>query len=74
MVEPAERIGERGHEGQVGDVLRRPGHELLGHVATDTNGLPAGTIIACGDLTAGKPSGKSKLKKPHLPHANGPEP
>jgi hypothetical protein len=22
------------------------------HVATDTNGLPAGTIIACGDLTA----------------------
>ena len=24
------------------------------HVATPTNGLPAGTIIACGDLTVGK--------------------
>src|SRR5215207_9047903 len=24
------------------------------HVSTVTNGLPAGTIIACGDLTAGK--------------------
>jgi len=25
------------------------------HVATDTNGLPAGTIIACGDLLQKKP-------------------
>ena len=44
------------------------------HVATLTNGLPAGTIIACGDLTAGKASGKSKPKKPHPPKAKGPKP
>jgi len=30
------------------------------HVAAPTNGLPAGTIVACGDLTSGK-----KAKKPH---------
>jgi hypothetical protein len=44
------------------------------HVATLTNGLPAGTIIACGDLTASNASGKSKPKKPHPPHAKGPKP
>ena len=33
------------------------------HVATATNGLPPGTIIACGDLKASKASGKSKPKK-----------
>ena len=44
------------------------------HVATPTNGLPAGTIIACGDLTAGKASGKSKAGKPHPPKAKGPKP
>ena len=32
------------------------------HVATPTNGLPAGTIIACGDLSASKAGGKSKPK------------
>jgi hypothetical protein len=36
------------------------------HVATLTNGLPAGTIIACGDL-------KSKSKKPHPAQAKGPK-
>jgi hypothetical protein len=55
------------------------------HVATATNGVPAGTIIACGDLNASKASGKSKSdksqdnrkhgedgpKKPHRPHAHG---
>jgi hypothetical protein len=30
------------------------------HIATPTNGLPAGTIIACGDLKASKASGKTK--------------
>lgn len=35
------------------------------HVATPTNGVPAGTIIACGDLNSPKGSGKSKPKKPH---------
>ena len=30
------------------------------HVATLTNGVPAGTIIACGDLKASKAGGKSK--------------
>ncbi|UGS38935.1 hypothetical protein DSM104329_05367 [Capillimicrobium parvum] len=30
------------------------------HVAAPTNGVPAGTIIACGDLNASKASGKSK--------------
>ena len=44
------------------------------HVATPTNGLPAGTIIACGDVTAGKASGKSKAKKPHPAKAKGPKP
>jgi hypothetical protein len=34
------------------------------HVATPTNGLPAGTIIACGDLTTKKKAGgKSKPEK-----------
>jgi hypothetical protein len=32
------------------------------HVATATNGLAAGTIIACGDLKANKASGKTKVK------------
>jgi hypothetical protein len=43
------------------------------HVATLTNGVPAGTIIACGDLKASKASGKSKPKKPHPPQAKGPK-
>jgi len=43
------------------------------HVATLTNGVAAGTIIACGDLTASKASGKSKPKKPHPPQAKGPK-
>ena len=43
------------------------------HVATPTNGLPAGTIIACGDLTPNKAGGKSKPKKPHPPEAKGPK-
>ena len=30
------------------------------HVATPTNGVPAGTIIACGDLKASKAGGKPK--------------
>jgi hypothetical protein len=44
------------------------------HVATPTNGLPAGTIIACGDLKSSKASGKSKPKKPHPLHATKPKP
>jgi hypothetical protein len=40
------------------------------HVSTPTNGLPAGTIIACGDLKASKANGKSK---PHPPQAKGPK-
>ena len=45
------------------------------HVSTPTNGLAAGTIIACGDLKISKASGKSKPKpkKPHPPHAKGPK-
>ena len=43
------------------------------HVATDTNGLAAGTIIACGDLIANKAGGKHKPKKPHPPQAKGPK-
>lgn len=43
------------------------------HVSTPTNGLPAGAIIACGDLTAVKASGKSKPKKPHPSQAKGPK-
>jgi hypothetical protein len=43
------------------------------HVSTPTNGLPAGTIIACGDLTPTKASGKSKSKKPHPSQAKGPK-
>jgi hypothetical protein len=35
------------------------------HVAADTNGVAAGTIIACGDLKATKASGKHKPKKSH---------
>jgi Cu/Zn superoxide dismutase len=44
------------------------------HVSTPTNGLPAGTIIACGDLKPNKASGQAK--KPHPPHppqAKGPK-
>jgi hypothetical protein len=41
------------------------------HVSTPTNGLAAGTIIACGDLKATKASGKAK--KPHPPQAKGPK-
>ena len=43
------------------------------HVSTLTNTLPAGTIIACGDLTPTKASGKSKSKKPHPSQAKGPK-
>ena len=43
------------------------------HVATLTNGLAAGTIIACGDLKASKAGGKSQPKKPHPPQAKGPK-
>ena len=43
------------------------------HVSTLTNGLAAGTIIACGDLKASKASGKSKPKKPHPSQAKGPK-
>jgi hypothetical protein len=43
------------------------------HVATPTNGLAAGTIIACGDLKANKANGKHKPKKPHPPQAKGPK-
>ena len=45
------------------------------HVSVPTNGLPAGTIIACGDLTVSKASGKSKSKskKPHPAQAKGPK-
>jgi hypothetical protein len=43
------------------------------HVATATNGLPAGTIIACGDLKAKKAGAKSKAKAPHAPKAKGPK-
>ena len=43
------------------------------HVATPTNGLPAGSIIACGDLKTTKAGGKSKPNKPHPPQANGPK-
>lgn len=32
------------------------------HVSTPTNGLAAGTIIACGDLKRSKAGGKSKTK------------
>src|SRR5215217_3680066 len=37
------------------------------HVSMATNGLAAGTIIACGDLKA------TKAKKPHPPQAQGPK-
>jgi hypothetical protein len=43
------------------------------HVAALTNGLPAGTIIACGDFTASKAASKDKPKKPHPPQAKGPK-
>jgi hypothetical protein len=43
------------------------------HVAAPTNGLPAGTIIACGDLKANKTSGKSNSRRPHPPQAKGPK-
>jgi hypothetical protein len=41
------------------------------HVATETNGLPPGTIIACGDFKKSK--GSSKAHKPHPPQAKGPK-
>ncbi|HET9011498.1 MAG TPA: hypothetical protein VFN38_06755 [Gemmatimonadaceae bacterium] len=34
------------------------------HVSAATNGLPAGTIIACGDLTTSMAGGKNKPKTP----------
>lgn len=43
------------------------------HIATPTNGLPAGTIIACGDLKPSKASGTSKTQKAHPPQAKGPK-
>jgi hypothetical protein len=43
------------------------------HVAAPTNGLPAGTIIACGDLTPSKGAGKSKQHE-HPAQAQGPKP
>jgi hypothetical protein len=43
------------------------------HVSTLTNGVAATTIIACGDLTIVKASGKSKSTKPHPSHAQGPK-
>jgi hypothetical protein len=42
------------------------------HVAAATNGLPPGTIIACGDLTAAKAGGTSKPTKSHPSQAKGP--
>lgn len=44
------------------------------HVATPTNGLPAGTIIACGDLKSSKANGTGKPKKPHPLHATKTKP
>ena len=41
------------------------------HVSVPTNGLDPGDIIACGDLTAVKASGKAK--KPHPAQAKGPK-
>jgi hypothetical protein len=41
------------------------------HVSTPTNGLAAGTIIACGDLKAGKAGGEGK--KPHPAPGKGPK-
>jgi hypothetical protein len=43
------------------------------HVSTVTNGVPAGTIIACGDLSAAKAAGKSKADKSHPSQAKGPK-
>jgi hypothetical protein len=43
------------------------------HVSTPTNGLAAGTIIACGDLKTTKGSGKSESKPAHPPQAKGPK-
>jgi hypothetical protein len=43
------------------------------HVAAPTNGLAAGTIIACGDLKTNKASGKSKPKHFYPPQAQGPK-
>jgi Cu/Zn superoxide dismutase len=40
------------------------------HVSTETDGLAAGTIIACGDLKKSKANGKSKA---HPPQAKGPK-
>src|SRR4051794_18288492 len=46
-------------------------YSVNAHVAADTNGLPAGTIIACGDLKAHKAHGKHHPNKPHPPKAKG---
>jgi len=52
------------------------------HVASPTNGLAAGTIVACGDLKAKKANGKTnpthgggknKPKHAHPPQAQGPK-
>jgi hypothetical protein len=44
------------------------------HLSTLTNGLAAGTIIACGDPKISKAGGKSKPKRPHPAQARGPKP
>ena len=49
------------------------GYSVNVHVSTPTNGLAAGTIIACGDLKRSKASGKRKPKKPHPQQAKGPK-
>ena len=43
------------------------------HVSTPTNGVAAGTIIACGDLKISKASGKSKPEESHPAKAKGPK-
>ena len=43
------------------------------HLAVPTNGLPAGTIVACGDFTANRAGGKARPKKPHPAQAKGPK-
>ena len=42
----------------------RKAYSVNVHVSAATNGLPAGTIIACGDLTTSKAGGKNKPKTP----------
>jgi hypothetical protein len=43
------------------------------HVAGPTNGLPAGTIIACADLKPSKASGKTKHTHSHHSQGKGPK-